>query len=289
MNKKTYFYSVVRYVQDPIKDEPVNIGVILQSPQSNFITCKFLNNFRSKLSRTASSLDIDIVKKYAEDFKTKFKPFTGERADLFTKDAKCLKEDFLSALSKENSGKIQFADPRGGFCANLRDEINLIFSTFVDEIEENSDNKGVKRSRFKTQLQREFNQRKWLLKQRNSNRDNGIEMDVKIDGAKSGVNHTVDFALQNGKLWIIETLDMSKKNPKAVELDTYAAAFKIDDLKQGRKDVEGISVVSGVDGGRQQENCLNILRTYSKEVIKYSEDKEKEGFLKQIGKLIEHS
>lgn len=284
MVKTPYFYSVVRYMNDPIKNEALNIGVIVQSSKNKFVACKFLKNLRNKLGGTASSVDIDVIREYIDDFKLKFQPFDDDKSDFFVDNVTYLKEDFLTILAKESYGKIQFTDPRGGVGEDLKSQVNMMFTTFVGD--ENVE-KGVKQSRFKTQLKDEFRQRKWLLNKKKNSGKIGIEVDAKINGSKSGVNHVVDFALQNGKLLVIETLDMSKDS-KSIEAETYEAAFKIDDLTRGRNDVETISIISGLKGKECRcESFFKILKTYSTNVIKYSEDNEKNSFLGEIGKILE--
>ncbi len=46
--KTPCYYSVVRYVDDPLRFEPRNIGVILQCKEKGYVHALFLSNLRSK-------------------------------------------------------------------------------------------------------------------------------------------------------------------------------------------------------------------------------------------------
>jgi len=71
-------YSVIRYIPDPIKNEARNIGVILQCEKLGYINSRFIRNYKSKLGGSALKSDINILKRYAEDFSMKFRDFSKE-------------------------------------------------------------------------------------------------------------------------------------------------------------------------------------------------------------------
>ena len=286
MKKVPYYYSVVRYVHDPIKNEPINVGIIIQSPQEQFIDCLALNNARTKLQKIATSFDIDAVNKYTKFLQDKFKTITTSGSDFFEHDKKYLKEDFLYKFSKEKIGKIQFTEPRGGLCENLSERVKVLFLNFVDAVESVHDEKHATRNKMKIELQNEFKRRNWLLKQRSAMGNIGIEVDAKIKSKKTKVEHVVDFALQNGSLFVMETIDMSRKDVKKIEDETYVSAFKINDLMLNNKSVRGISLISGMEGKeREYKNHIRLLKAYT-EVFIYSEPNEREKFIKLISSIL---
>ncbi|PQP89662.1 DUF3037 domain-containing protein [Paenibacillus sp. AR247] len=54
-------YAVLRYVPDDIREEFINIGVVLHSPQEKFIDCIITNNF-SRVSTFDDEIDIPFLK-----------------------------------------------------------------------------------------------------------------------------------------------------------------------------------------------------------------------------------
>src|SRR3990170_2562319 len=136
MEKVPCFYTVFRYFQDPIRNEPRNIGVILQCQQRNYINCRFLSDLRSKLAHVASPLDMKVIKTYIGDFTNRFQPFTTRTAPLFRDLQPYLEQTYLSDLFKENLGKLQFSEPRGTLADDPEQELEYLFRTFVKESEQ---------------------------------------------------------------------------------------------------------------------------------------------------------
>ena len=100
------------------------------------------------------------------------------------------------------------------------------------------------------------------------------------------MNHQLDFAMDNGKLYLIESIDMSKKDDKSSKLETYGAAFKFDDLAQGLNgNIEPYSMVV-LSENNSHGDLIKILKTYST-VVRYNEEKEKSKFFAEMRDLIE--
>lgn len=285
LDKKACFYSVVRYVPDQVRNEPRNIGIIVQCRGLGYINCKFMTNLRAKLGGTATQTDIKIIKAYIEEFSDNFKqsallPSTG----VLVQDAiEILQENYLSNLTKQGLGKIHFTEPRGCLTDNPVKELEYFFNTFVGE--ETFELKELaKHSQLKTEIKNEFKKIKLLSTKQEKKK--GFQIDVKIPGGRSRVEHLVDFALSNGKLYVVETVDMRKKDKKIWTLETFEAAVKFDDLMHGLSSdkIEPYSVVafSEEDG---VDDYLKILNSYSR-VFRYTDENEKNNFLSEMSKLV---
>lgn len=287
MEKKTYQYTVVRYVPDLIKNEPRNIGVILICREVGYINCRFSKNLHARLGSAASSLDIKILKAYMEDFSASFRLFAEyPSTDNFLKShAEFFKENYLQDISAKGMGKIQFGTPTGGLTVNPEKEMEYLFNTFVGDEQSKA---YPKHSHLKTEIKKEFNVRKWLAIPQK--RKVGFEVDYKMSESKSSVEYPFDFALRNGRLHLVETVDLRKKDKKLWDAETFQTALKFDDLKHGlveRNKIDGIEPYSIVALAAHEDATfhLKILKAYSNVFI-YTDEKEKSNFLQKMKSLM---
>lgn len=286
MNKMSCRYSVIRYIPDPIKNEARNIGIIVQCKEADYINCKFLKNVHAKLSTTATQADIRIIKAYIDEFDKTFNPFAKFPSTrlLSTEEIDVFNKDYLSNLADQGFGKIQFTEPQGSLIDDPEKELEYLYSTYVGE-EKSLQDQLIKRTRLKTEIKREFKKRNILALSKKETK--GFEVDVKIPGGRSKVEYMIDFALENGKLYLLETVDMRKKDEKIWTLETFEAAVKFDDIKHsenGNK-IEPYSIVALPDHDKKND-YLKILKAYST-VFRYDEENEREKFLYEMKKLIQ--
>lgn len=111
-------YIVAKYVDDEIRDEPVNIGIILQSQRNFRTTMRFATetpNWKLKnVSNESNFLLREMIKKLKE------------YADSYEKD-----QSFFEKMSSSYDGKIRFTSPRGTLASDLLNKTNSLFELFV--------------------------------------------------------------------------------------------------------------------------------------------------------------
>lgn len=285
MNKLACLYSIVRYVPDLVKNEARNIGVIVQCRDAGFIDCKFLTNLHYKLGTSATNVDNKIIKAYINEFSSKFKHFSSFPSTNAIFSEEFLKESYLDDLANNGLGKIQFTNPQGCLADNPKEELEYLFKSYIGD-EYITKEKKVKRTRLKTELRNEFKKRK-ILVTKTKDKKGYFRENVEIIGKRSKVKHSIDFALDNGKLYLIETVDMRKKLKKSWELETYGAAVKFDDLTHGHNNnLKSYSIVAMPDNDiNGHRYFLKILEAYST-VVQYTEEKEKSEFLFRMSSLV---
>jgi hypothetical protein len=250
------YYSVARFIPDLLRNEPKNIGVLLYSDVTNEYASKFLTNLKNKIGNSALSSDKDIIHHYDKYFK-ELNPHSKE--DLVKK-------------TESSEGKIQFSEVKAVVTKDFNKELEYLYSTFVDDVPQTE----VKRHRFKTSIKKEFKSLDIIGK-------NKFVADQEVDGGKSKIKHQVDFSFQNGKLYVIEAVDLSKNDKR----DTFETAFKFEDLKFGLKNrVETISIVQyPEDVSDDVSEFVEILKATSTYSINFSNG-QREAFLKRMKKLV---
>ncbi|MDI1495408.1 MAG: hypothetical protein K8823_716 [Cenarchaeum symbiont of Oopsacas minuta] len=112
-----YQYSVARYVEDIARDEPINIGVMINKPNTNEYVGKFIPNIDmiQKIHRNANLTPLKII----------LEPFKGEHKSNTT----------LSDISEKFGNKLQFTKPRPIYATNLDSALNEIYEDFISIVE----------------------------------------------------------------------------------------------------------------------------------------------------------
>lgn len=107
-------YLVVKYVDDDTRDEPINIGIIMQSQSNNKTISKFITNYHK--IRTGGE-DISILKEILDNIHNEISGSSDK--------------NILEKVSTKYSGKIRFTEPRGTLARNMDVEANYLFERYI--------------------------------------------------------------------------------------------------------------------------------------------------------------
>ena len=107
-------YVVVRYVQDEIRNEPVNIGIILRDSNSGSIFTKFYKSMNQLLIRKPDA-NVDLIYDYIESIQA----------------IKSSDEEFLKDIAENFSHQIQFSEVMGTKCPKPQDQMKVLYKRFV--------------------------------------------------------------------------------------------------------------------------------------------------------------
>lgn len=113
----TYSYAVSRFVPDPIRNEPVNIGVIVVDTETGKTDRRFLRNLRSLRPRCPGA-DLKFLESVIRSIRVADMP--GGTADL---------ED----LARRHTNSLQFTPPRAVVAPSLEDSLQIAFKAYIGE------------------------------------------------------------------------------------------------------------------------------------------------------------
>lgn len=200
------FFSVVRYVADPIRDEAKNIGVVLLCPEKGFGKSKFLLS-RLHLQRDTRRYAVlrSIIHGYQIELPGDYKEQKFYDETLFSPlPPQWTKED-LEQLHKECTNLIQFSKP----AAILGDPDKLLNALFQRRVQ-------VKQSGVKTGQPRKVATRIFQKAFHPYGLDSWIEEDAEVPVRHH--SYHFDIGIKNGNLrYAIKTLSFQRADLQRVE------------------------------------------------------------------------
>ena len=104
-------YSVVKYVADDVRDEPINVGIIIQDKDNQHNNCKFITRFsRIRTADEEPAFLKSVIEKIKEENS---------------------KETKIDDLVIKYTGKIRLSPPRVTLADDLHKEVKMLFDRFV--------------------------------------------------------------------------------------------------------------------------------------------------------------
>jgi hypothetical protein len=124
MNTQPFQYSVVRYVDDVVRDEPINVGVIVRDQALSEATAKFLP--AAAVSRRAGAKALSLTLGLQQSLReSDFDPI-GSAAILRA-------PHFFDEARREFHGNLRLSDPRGVLAENIEQATERVFASHVAE------------------------------------------------------------------------------------------------------------------------------------------------------------
>lgn len=111
-------YFVVRYVPDLVRDEGLNIGLFIYSPQEEYLDCLFTQDFR-RLRAFHPQADLELLRQLQEHFQREIKEREGKL------------EEYLAEMQDSYSNLIQLTTPKTCLAADPQTELQVLFERYV--------------------------------------------------------------------------------------------------------------------------------------------------------------
>lgn len=242
MDLRAMRYMVVRIVPDPVRNEPVNIGILLQDSnrgQLRFELTPHMHKLRTQVDGTLDDEGIEILVNAARKgiLSQKREPLLFER------------------LSKEHNGILQFMGPFGTLTRDIDSEVQRLYNRFVS-----LDTRG-KRSPTRITHKEIKHRTEALFDQYDLRVDSG----QRVPGLKD--DFRFDFLHRNGALHAIQCLSLDIP-PRIARNEAKILTYSVKDIKArfiaNNQDPNGFKVTVVVHPPTnpeiRQEGALAILR-----------------------------
>lgn len=271
-------YTVIKFVPDLIKNEPINIGLILQSTSENYLRTQFSKKKIERIHKYNEEVDSSIIQLLIADIEGNYnnecwvsrgKPYSD------FKDSK-----LLNKLSASHGNQIQFDNPRGLVTESLDNEFNVLFDELVFKATPNVKSRGIEERTMHKRFRDEF-KRRGLIE------NDLIAEDYKQIG-KYGEEIKFDFSYLNGKRNLINNISFNSKLKTPMDLAKIWLS-NYNGIKESNKkqnsDVE-IKLVYYIPKIKEPgyDQILGCLRESSDELIDYDDTEKVEYFINHIEK-----
>lgn len=213
------FFSVIRYVPDPITDERLNIGVVVYGEGT--VLSKFIGEWAKV--RIFGGEDVRFLREFADDVERK-------QLSLFKQNSRW-NEDTLQQISKHWKNSIQLSEPK----ASLRSPHELledISSRYIrEQVHRRRDGKD---KREVVRLGLEALTQSFLQRHHQPLSSSLIKRRHPIEGARD--NHSLDLVIGNGHpFFAAEALSFQGQDPVEMRKEVDAALWVIEDIKKADK------------------------------------------------------
>lgn len=198
MESKVCKYAVVRFIPDLIRDEPINIGVIVHDPKEKLTDCKFDS---SKIRKIERKPEFEFFKDILEEFYENFsldKRILSEFADADFDNPK-----LLDQYSSHYCNQIQFSNVRAFYCDNVTNAVEKVFNEYVADIQYKYLDKRWSSERVKKEVYNAIVQK---------GLDKVVSKDVKIKSKYDTID--IDFKYVNGKPNLIKAFSFNDERDK---------------------------------------------------------------------------
>lgn len=130
MDLKFFTYSVLRYVPDPVRDERINMGVVVISDQSGESRCAFLPGARRKIAALNPNANVQQIERVIEAFKLR----CGDSylPTLFKeRDPRLTSRQQLELLAETMKNQFQFSEPKTHRAESIDRSVTELFSLLI--------------------------------------------------------------------------------------------------------------------------------------------------------------
>lgn len=133
MQAQTFYYSVVKLVPHPVRDEAINLGVVLVDEHGTFADYRFTHAYKVKLQRVAPDFDPSVVSAFLTDFKSRF-PRAGQTRTFSRWGGYEPSRKTLEELANQYAYQVRFTPPRAYITDNPATSLDELFEQFVAPI-----------------------------------------------------------------------------------------------------------------------------------------------------------
>jgi len=217
-------YSIVRYIADRARNEPINIGLILRYENQYFF------DFSKESVERATTIDPNADESSLESIDEIIDGILSnpiyfwddqenDSVEIFPED-----EDFLGSLARESSNKILFSEPRSIIIESeesVDNAISMLLTRLVSPLKERP-RFAPKESKARKTFRQELNP--WI-------KHGDVHVDMTLYG-KSGISREVDFFFENGSKNFVKKLDLNNRKESTIIQKAESQAYAVEDTRR---------------------------------------------------------
>lgn len=130
MTLESLSYSIIQFVPHPVRDERVNLGVVVVSDARRQSDCCFLTGYDQKVKMLEPDANIQGLQQLLDSLKSSFVR-SEQRNGHGEADGHVTSTAQLQALSKTMSGQLRLTPPRPYRAESLETAIEVLYAELV--------------------------------------------------------------------------------------------------------------------------------------------------------------
>lgn len=271
--KEPAFYSVVQFVPDSLRDERINIGVIVVDETGSASAARFVRSWNRV--QQFGKMDIDFVKQFVRDVESELSPQLP-----LEKSATRWSRSRLVAFSAEWRNSIQISTPRAS-TLDVNSLIEDVYARFVREPA--SKPRGFRDRRAASSLAL-----KSITKALTQTKPDATKYVHPRSWLKGQFDeHQFDVVVQNGQP-LVAAEGLSFEVPHSADLvrDVDAIAWALDDVHRAKKGVR-LAVIAIPPKGKSVEYD-RAHKIYKGLKAQFVVESEVEDWAEEIAALVNH-
>lgn len=133
INTTTYFFSVVTFIPHPIRDERINLGIVVVSEDSTEYGCRFSTQVREKLRVLAPDVHFSAVTRWVDDFTKRFVRWSPDVVPIDALEPSRATLEYLASLQ---GGQVRLSPPRAvTSSAGTTSLVRSLFNDYVGHLQ----------------------------------------------------------------------------------------------------------------------------------------------------------
>ncbi len=256
-------YSVIQYVPDPIRDERVNIGVVLICPDLRFADARITTSLR-RARQLAPDRDVTFLSAVRRDLERTLEEFasSGTQPSLPWHPPEQAAE-LLRSMSGQFANSVQLTAPRGALHPDPAALLDRLHAQYVGAA--SAKPRAADRRRVRRAVRRELE----IV-----GLGALIRTDLRVEGKHD--EYAFDIGLVNGSpKQLVTAMSLVKDDKAAVRNDLYSHAWQFEDVRDAG--FRGsIALVAHATQGRMDLIKLgkSIMRDMGGELVELPEAKQ---------------
>jgi len=259
MIKNIAQYGVLSHYPRPHRTEHVHIGVVCFLPGG--VTRVHFGEDLKKLRAIDPTIDFEAVRSWETGLPQMVRDMPMEAAAAFIRDF----------------GQWTMSDTLGRFAYGSEDEYLVRVAHALRNLVA-APSKSLRErhdvSRLHVDLKIAFSSKGWL------GRD--ITNHEIVERHPLGPMTSAEFALQNGRLHVIETLDLRTSNMSAKKNDARSKALTLDMARRFSEDSARFAIVAGIDSPILGD-ARDLLSRYCEHILQWESVSDMNGLMKELG------
>ena len=230
-------FSVIRYIADPARNEPINLGVVLQCGEvidvktNTEAVRRAITSDPQADSVAMGRIDAFVTSLISQHHRMQDSE-SGSVREVHPLDQNC-----LTALAGISTGKLVFAEPQSvEVPSSDKREVDRTLDMLVRRLARPLKQRSVFapiESAPRQYMRRAL--RPWI--------DEGIVSKDAPMESKSGVPRVADFLFQNGRSYVVKHVMLEHKRESQLFAKAQSDAFELEDIRRGGPDKEWQPVV----------------------------------------------